>query len=397
MNVPVRWESLRAGLLTAHLKRSGGGVFTAVRQLARMLDAEPGLEVDVFGPARKADDLSEWGPLTLRTSPRVGPRFFSYAPGLTRLLVQGDLDLVHLHGLWMHPSAAASAFTRRSGKPHIVSPHGMLDTWALQNSGWKKQLAALAFERRDIASAACLHALNDAEAVSIREYGYRGPICVIPNGVEVPSESEPPPAMPWWKKAEPEKKTLLYLGRIHPKKNLVPAITAWKQVNPAIRKNWRLLIAGWSEREHQSLLQSHAANLGVSDSVTFPGSFFGEDKRAAYHHCDGVILPSLSEGLPMVLLEAWACGKAVLMTPQCNLPEGYEAGAALRIEPNAESITAGLTDFLEMDDDIRAQIGAHGRRLAMQRFSWPVITSEMASVYRWATRRAPKPGFIMAP
>src|SRR5271155_4424269 len=95
--LPARWESVRAGLLTAHLTRSGGGVFTSVRQFARMLDAEPGIEVDVFGPARPGRDLAEWSPLTPRTAPRLGPASISYAPGLVRRLAESDLDLVHLH------------------------------------------------------------------------------------------------------------------------------------------------------------------------------------------------------------------------------------------------------------------------------------------------------------
>ncbi len=88
-----------------------------------------------------------------------------------------------------------------------------------------------------------------------------------------------------------------------------------------------------------------AKGLGIEATVTFPGALFGEDKRAAFHYCDGFILPSLSEGLPMVLLEAWACGKPVLMTPQCNLPEGFDAGAAVRIEPTEGEHHRGAHEF----------------------------------------------------
>ena len=58
-------------------------------------------------------------------------------------------------------------------------------------------------------------------------------------------------------------------------------------------------------------------------SVVFLGPQFGEAKAACYRNCDAFILPSFSEGLPMVILEAWAYGKPVLMTPQCNLPGGF--------------------------------------------------------------------------
>ena len=99
----------------------------------------------------------------------------------------------------------------------------------------------------------------------------------------------------------------------------------------------------------------------------------------------------------MVVLEAWSHAKPVLMTPECNLPEGFEAGAAQRIEPEEESIVEGLTDFLAMDDAEREGMGARGRMLAARRFSWPAIAAEMAGVYRWVAGRGPKPDCVTEP
>jgi poly(glycerol-phosphate) alpha-glucosyltransferase len=172
---------------------------------------------------------------------------------------------------------------------------------------------------------------------------------------------------------------------------------AWSHLDPEVRKRWRLVIAGWDEIGHQGALRRMAAALRIEASVTFPGPLFGEDKKAAFQHCHGFILPSLSEGLPMVLLEAWACGKPVLMTPQCNLPEGLEAGAALSIEPQEDSILAGLTELLTMDDASRERMGVKGRALVERRFAWPVISAEMASVYRWLAGREAKPACVSEP
>ena len=63
----------------------------------------------------------------------------------------------------------------------------------------------------------------------------------------------------------------------------------------------------------------------------FPGPQFGTAKAAAYRRADAFVLPSLSEGLPMAILEAWAHEKPVLMTDACNLPEGFAARAAIRL------------------------------------------------------------------
>jgi poly(glycerol-phosphate) alpha-glucosyltransferase len=388
---------VRAGLVTAHLTRAGGGVFTSVRQLAKALESQPDLEVEVLGPAPPAGVSADWSPLPPRTAARVGPAFFACAPGLLRQMMGADLDLVHLHGLWMHTSVAALKFTRKTRKPHLVSPHGMLDPWALDNSRWKKRLAATFFEDANLGSAACLHALNPAEEKSIRDYGYTGPVCVIPNGIDVPDPGDVPRSAPWWTKTAPEIKTLLYLGRIHPKKGLLNLLKAWSRLEPGLQKSWRLVVAGWDENHHQLTLRRMAQALRIESTVIFPGPLFGEEKKGAFHSCDGFILPSLSEGLPMVLLEAWAYGKPVLMTPQCNLPEGYEADAAISIEPRPESITQGLKRFMALADSERSRIGANGRVLVSRRFAWPVIAAEMAVVYRWLAGDTPRPAIATVP
>lgn len=388
---------MRAGLVTAHLTRAGGGVFTCIRQLARALESQPDLQVEVLGPAPKPAGLPDWSPLHPRTADRVGPASFSYAPGLVRELVYADLDLVHLHGLWMHTSVATLAFTRKTRRPHLISPHGMLDPWALDNSRWKKRLAATFFEDANLGSAACIHALNPAEEKAIRDFGYTGPVCVIPNGVELPTGDGAPGPAPWWTKTAPEKRTLLYLGRIHPKKGLLNLLKAWGQLGPELLKTWRLVIAGWDEHHHLLTLRRMAQALRIESTVLFPGPLYGEDKKGAFHYCNGFILPSLSEGLPMVLLEAWAHGKPVLMTPQCNLPEGYEADAAIRIEPTPESIAEELRRFMALGDPERDRIGANGCTLVARRFAWPAIAAEMAVIYRWLAGETHRPAIATLP
>ena len=69
----------------------------------------------------------------------------------------------------------------------------------------------------------------------------------------------------------------------------------------------------------------------------------------------------------MAVLEAWSYAKPVLMTPECNLPEGFEADAALRIGTTPEEIAAGLKVLREMSDDDRSQMGNRGRALVATR------------------------------
>ncbi|MGD0252956.1 MAG: glycosyltransferase, partial [Verrucomicrobiota bacterium] len=95
-------------------------------------------------------------------------------------------SIVHNHGLWMYPGVVARKAAAAAGAPLVISAHGMLDAWALRNSALKKRVAGWLFENRNLRQAACLHALCETEAKSYRDYGLRNPICIIPNGIDVP-------------------------------------------------------------------------------------------------------------------------------------------------------------------------------------------------------------------
>jgi poly(glycerol-phosphate) alpha-glucosyltransferase len=85
----------------------------------------------------------------------------------------------------------------------------------------------------------------------------------------------------------------------------------------------------------------------------------------------------------MAVLEAWAYGLPVVMTEECNLPEGFAVGAAIKVPAEAAGIAGGLKVLIKMTDSERSALGQRGRALVSRRFAWGSIASEMASVYRW--------------
>ncbi|WEK48975.1 MAG: glycosyltransferase [Candidatus Kaistia colombiensis] len=151
---------ITVALVMAHLSRRSGGVFEAISGMAPALGARSGLEIGVFGldhPALDFEALALRGVRTHAFAVR-GPAAFGYAPALGRALRNDPPDLMHVHGLWMYPSIAGMGWRGRR-MPYVVTPHGMLDRWALAQRRWKKRLAGLAFETRHLRGAACLHAL----------------------------------------------------------------------------------------------------------------------------------------------------------------------------------------------------------------------------------------------
>src|SRR6266571_1839013 len=188
---------MKTGFLISSLSRKAGGLHDGVRRLAQSMKAVVAGEIHVLGmmDEHTVSDVGAWSPVKTQAYPVRGPRAFGYAPQLKRAALAVDLDILQLHGLWMYPTVAALAWHRRTGRPLIVSPHGMLDEWAVKNSRWKKRIAGWCYQNAGLREAACIRALCASEAKSIRAYGLKNPVCVIPNGIDLPKADPacPPP------------------------------------------------------------------------------------------------------------------------------------------------------------------------------------------------------------
>jgi poly(glycerol-phosphate) alpha-glucosyltransferase len=384
---------MRVGFLVGSVSRQAGGLFQSVRGLAKAV-ASANEEVRVLGirDEQSAVDLQEWRPLSVQTfRPRL--RAWGYSNQLVPAMLDADLDVLSVHGLWKYCSVASQRWRRQTARPYVVHPHGMLEPWALQNAMWKKRIAAALYENQHLRQAACLRALSEAEAQSIRSYGLSNLICVIPNGVDLPDLSESKT-----KTQSANRKTVLYLGRLHPKKNIANLIRAWNETfssQGGSGDRWVLAIAGWDQGGYEAQLRQLTTDLGLLTSVVFVGPQFGAEKSECYRTCDAFILPSLSEGLPMTVLEAWSYAKPVLMTPECNLAEGFDVNAAVRIGTTSGEIAAGLKQLIEMSDDDRAAMGTRGRTLVATRFSWPRIGEQMRAVFEWMLGGGSLPGTVI--
>lgn len=459
---------MKISFLCPSISRTSGGIFEIEQQLALSLAKLPETTVKIFGPADEHTqaDLPSWLPLQPQFFRYRGPNSFCYSAGLRKAFLLEQSDLTHLHALWMYNSILINQWRRQWKKPCLITAHGMLEPWAVKNSAWKKRLALFLYERQNLNGAACIQVNSEAESRSVRDFGLKNPICIIPNGIDVPevghagANAIPHPvplsgrggegaetgSAPWSAMIEPGRKVLLYLGRIHPKKGLVNLLRAWKQTlsSQPSTNGWLLAIAGWDQGGHETELKRLATELGIAwrdtrehstfniqhstpsdftmqsasplrldrgegrgevsnssairhppSSLLFLGPQFNEAKAACYRDCDAFILPSFSEGLPMVVLEAWANAKPVLMTPECNLPEGFAANAAIRIEPNAESIAQGLHQLFRLPSSDLLALGNNGRQLVAARFTWPKVAIEMRSVYDWMMGGGPKPGCVV--
>jgi len=411
--------------LLESVSRADGGIFEAECALQRELSLSQGVKIDVVGleDPFTGQDAVRWLPLKPKALSPKGPGALGYSPDLLAEL-NPKADLLYAATLWKYPSWAALKWAERTGKPMMVAPHGSIDPWALANAAWKKRIAAVLFKNRQLHKATCLRALCQSEADAFRAYGLRNPIAIIPNGVELPDFTESSDegrgsrAIEAGSESRVEgrestPRTLLFLGRIHPKKGLSSALRAFKKAlddRPStLDSPWQFVIAGWDQGGHEAELMKLCEELGLKSEkfrngceatagsakvesekvrkfdseVVFWGAAFGREKDALLRGADAFILPSFSEGLPMSVLEAWAYRLPVVMTPECNLPEGFAAEAGIRIETDVPSIARGLDTLFSMSDADLCSMGTRGYELVKQRFTWRTVAAQMRSVYVW--------------
>jgi glycosyltransferase involved in cell wall biosynthesis len=386
-------------LITPSTSRLAGGIFASVRGLTSALGAAGGVEISVLGLADRFahEDRRYWNGEDVRAFTVIGPRSFGFAPGLADALARADADLLHLNGaLWRFPAFAVSQVAR-CGTPVIVSPHGMLDPWALENGKLRKRVASLLFVRGLLERTKCLHALCEQETEAIRAAGLDNPVCQIPNGVALPDLSGTSESRVEWHQVRAGRRALLFLGRLHRKKGAHLLLEAWAEIvkeQPAWREGWLLVIAGWDEGGYERRLRLMVRELDLQRHVHFFGPCDEITKDALLRSADGLILPSQSEGLPQTVLEAWSYAVPVLMTRMCNLPAGFTVGAAMEISGEPKSMAEQLRVFLQLPDADRRAMGWRGRQLAAERFSWAKIAAEMRAVYEWVLRRRERPRVV---
>lgn len=311
--------------------------------------------------------------------PRTGPQKAFFAPQLGRdsnAAVAGA-DVVHGHGFYVYTNWAIGGRACQQCKPLVYHPQGMLEPWILRRSRWKKSVAGLLFEHRNMGACRLWRALTSREADQIRGQGITAPIVVAPNGVPL-ADYDAPPADARSRSLLPEraqeKKRLVFMARLHPKKGLDLLIPAWARL-AGHHRDWELLVAGPNENGYRAVVEKMIQDLGVASCTTLVGPVVGSAKLELLTGADLFVLPSYSEGFPVSVLEAMACKVPVIGTDGCNFAELESEGGGWLCHAEADSVQKALDRALQTSEEERKSRGRTARKLVEQRYSWPAISA----------------------
>jgi len=171
---------------------------------------------------------------------------------------------------------------------------------------------------------------------------------------------------------------VLFVGAMEPRKNLSRLLAAFAALPPALRGEYRLVVAGAQGWLNDSV-RARAEKLGLADDVRFVGYVAQEDIAALYSLATVFAYPSLWEGFGLPVLEAMACGTPVLTSDVSSLPEVAGDAALLVCPTDVDAIAGGLTRLLE-SAPLRADLAARGLCRAAA-FSWERCARETLAVY----------------
>jgi glycosyltransferase involved in cell wall biosynthesis len=322
----------------------------------------------------------------------LGPArsYYGYTPKLAPWLQAhvAEFDAVIVNGLWQYPGYATWKTLRHSGVPYYVFPHGMLDPWFKRTYPLKHLKKCLYWpwaEYRVLRDAArVLFTAQDERRLARESFRlYRANEEVVAFGTNRPPAADAADLRAAFHAAHPalrERRLLLFLGRIHPKKGcdlLLKAFAALCEFDTSMH----LVMAGPDNSEWTPALKALVAELGIAQRVTWTGMLQGDEKWGAFYASEAFVLPSHQENFGIAVAEALACGLPVLISDKVNIWREVEAdGAGFAAPDSVEGTLANLTRWLQLDPAAATAMRTQALHCFEQHFTVEAMSADLLRV-----------------
>ena len=302
-------------------------------------------------------------------------------------------DLVHIHGLYRFPLAAAAHYARKFKVPYLIRPHGSLDPYLYYKR--ERRLLKRVYERLvefpNLNRAAMIHYTTEEEMRRAEFLGFRSPGVVIPNGLEADRFASLPAAGAFRREyGLGDKKIIMHLGRVARVKGLDILVAAFAALAKE-RDDVALAVVGPDIGGFALEVRTRLRELGVGDRAVFTGMLVDGAKLAALRDADIFALPSYTESFGMAVVEAMAAGLPVVISDQVKIWREVEAGGAglvTRCDPG--EVARALRDLID-DPARRHRMGAAGRARVAEKFGWDAVIDRLLGAYGAALGAAGRP------
>lgn len=301
--------------------------------------------------------------------PRIGIRFMGgliFWADIIRELRKIKPDIVH-----------AQSFT--CGMPALLSNKLLRIPYVIYGRGsdvylpsWLTKLTSKIIQKNASASIALTEHMK-----GVMQTGFKKDVIVIPNGIN-PAEGVVGESV-----GRKHSKRILFVGRLHPVKGTRYLLGAMSIVRRDMPEAKLVLVGDGGEREH---LENLTDDLKIRECVEFIGRVPHENVQNYMNQSDVFVLPSLSEGFPVTILEAMACGLPVVATRVGGIPDIVEDGinGYLVDAMDQEMIAEALLKLLK-DEELWEEVSNNNREKS-KKYRWDTVAAALEEMYQTSIR-----------
>jgi glycosyltransferase involved in cell wall biosynthesis len=318
---------------------------------------------------------------------KAGAMDFFRIKGIVELykLIEGShVDVVHIHGVWLPFQFYAGIFARMCKKPVVLTAHGMLEDWILNRKGKLNRACRLLyiflFRMIAINRSALVHAITPDEQFTLARFFPGRKIFLIPNSLNSKefnflSDVEIELATP---------KRILFIGRIHPKKGLILLVEACIRLSKS--RDIILDVYGPVEDEgYFHVIRDYCRRFDLKHVVHFHDPVYDFRTKAHLYASSWIcVVPSYSEVVGLVNLEASACGCPTITTNGTGLSD-WEKGGGLLSDLSVSCLECKIDESLGWSEEIRRERGALSRNYQREAYDFSVNSRKWVEVYGTAT------------
>jgi glycosyltransferase involved in cell wall biosynthesis len=304
-----------------------------------------------------------------------------------------NYDIFVVDGIWGFHLFVVWLVLHHRHRPYLVFPHGMLDPWFKRRfplKHLKKWFAwpwAMYVPLRD-ARAVIFTCEKERQLARQSFWLYRCNEVVVPFGTQGIPDPRQDYTAAYLERHSPvrERRCLLFLGRVHPKKGpdlLFHALQALQREGLWDPEQHLLVMAGPCANEYAQTLQRLADQLGISASIYWTGMLQGPEKWGAFQSAEAFVLPSHQENYGIAVVEALSASTPVLITHAINIsPEIVADGAGLVEHDTVEGIFTLVSRWLQLDAATRQAMRGQARRCFERRYTIKGYAEALQSTIR---------------
>jgi glycosyltransferase involved in cell wall biosynthesis len=316
--------------------------------------------------------------------PRGVPTNLKGSQGLLSYLKDCENTIIHTHGLWRIINTYPKKLSLNdNGNKFVISTRGMLSPYSFQKNRAAKLLFWKLLQLPALRACNCIHATSEAEYSEIRNAGIDVPVAIIPNGIGISELKRTP--------IKDRENSIVYLGRIDPKKNIEMLLKAWFLLKNTT--GWKLKIVGPIDSSYAQELKSYASKLDCGN-IEFLGAKFGLEKYQIYDSSKAFVLPTINENFGLVVAEALAHGTPVITTKGAPWSAIEEYKCGWWIDPKCSELIRSLEMLMGNDNNFLEQMSVSAVNLIKKHYSWESVVGQFFELYNWLDGNTTKPPFV---